>query len=317
MGNSNIVNGDGNMTNAGDNIQQIINNVESTLNLVNSLSIQIDDLKKDSQTKYDELKIKIDEFKSQCEKCKTELQTQFNDLKTQIDDQITELNKCKFSKLKLKNNWFLWGFVIILLGAILFSQIEYFKIKDNYVGLVLGFVGILATFIVVSNYAQVKEIERKFESKVKEIKNSLTTRIIDESNKYKIITRAMSEHELGRSSSAGDGKLLFYMRSLETLNSVREYDIADIVIGSISVLKSMDEARGDDKEKRIQLSRGNKIKYAKILDESRHKLCGELIKWINNAPDSMIGNMIEEMEMEAGDPEEYAKRHSETTANDK
>jgi predicted nuclease with TOPRIM domain len=58
-------------------------------------------------------------------------------------------------------DWYLWGIVIILLGAILFSQIPYFKINNNYIGLILGFVGILATFIVVSNYSQVQEVKKE------------------------------------------------------------------------------------------------------------------------------------------------------------
>jgi len=43
------------------------------------------------------------------------------------------------------------------------------NVETVSIGIVLGFVGILATFIVVSNYAQVKDIERKFDKKIKEV----------------------------------------------------------------------------------------------------------------------------------------------------
>jgi len=51
--------------------------------------------------------------------------------------------------------------------------------------IVLIFVGILATFVVVSNYAQVKDIERKFEEKAGEIESKFdekTKKINDEFN---------------------------------------------------------------------------------------------------------------------------------------
>jgi hypothetical protein len=81
--------------------------------------------------------------------------------------------KCKIPnciKKFLCNHWFWIGIIIILLGTILFCLVPRIDINENYAGIVLGFVGILATFIVVSNYAQVKDIENKFETKIKDLK---------------------------------------------------------------------------------------------------------------------------------------------------
>ncbi len=71
--------------------------------------------------------------------------------------------------MKWKDCWFLYLIIaILILGIFLFRFIP--QITDtNDVSLVLAFVGILATFIVVGNYAQVKDIEKKFDDKVKDI----------------------------------------------------------------------------------------------------------------------------------------------------
>ncbi|MDR0874125.1 MAG: hypothetical protein LBN27_11780 [Prevotellaceae bacterium] len=52
----------------------------------------------------------------------------------------------------------------------------------NEDGVVLTLIGILATFVVVSNYAQVKEIENSFNEKVAEIKNEFSDRIKELNN---------------------------------------------------------------------------------------------------------------------------------------
>jgi hypothetical protein len=161
--------------------------------------------------------------------------------------------------------------------------------------IVLILVGILATFIVVGNYAQVKDVKDEFDRQVTGIKDSFTTQIIDVETKHKKIIRAMSEYELGRSSSDKSISLLFYMRSLELLNEVHDDDITDIVIRSIDVLKFINEAYKDNEEKRIQLSGRNKTEYVKILHVSKHKLSGDLIKWIESIPESWFSNVVDDV----------------------
>ena len=68
-------------------------------------------------------------------------------------------------------NYFLLGFgASLLISIIAFCGAYVFKsvvIEDE--SIVLVFVGMLATIIVVGNYEQVKDIQREFESKVKEV----------------------------------------------------------------------------------------------------------------------------------------------------
>jgi len=71
--------------------------------------------------------------------------------------------KCIYSIL---NKYFIQGLAIIILGFIFACLFPIIKIEGNEVSIVLGFVGVIATFIVVSNYAQVKDIEKKFNDKI-------------------------------------------------------------------------------------------------------------------------------------------------------
>ena len=84
-------------------------------------------------------------------------------------------NKRKYIKLKWRNLFlspYLWiGIIIIMLGAIIFALLPCMHFNDNYVGLVLSFVGIMSTFVVISNYAQVKDIESNTKEQIMELKN--------------------------------------------------------------------------------------------------------------------------------------------------
>jgi hypothetical protein len=62
----------------------------------------------------------------------------------------------------LKSGWFCVGIIIILLGFDFACHIPCLSVTSNYVGAILAFVGILATFVVVGNYAQVKDLEHRY-----------------------------------------------------------------------------------------------------------------------------------------------------------
>lgn len=76
-----------------------------------------------------------------------------------LEERIKVLEKAY--KKKNDKNGMLWGIVIILFVVLICTQIPYFQVDNNYVGLVLAFVGILATFVVISNYSQLKTMEDK------------------------------------------------------------------------------------------------------------------------------------------------------------
>jgi len=79
-----------------------------------------------------------------------------------------------FSILK---NYFIHGIVIIMLGFIFACFLPVIDVENNYLGIILAFVGIIATFIVVSNYAQVKDIENSFKSQIEAIENKFAKNV--------------------------------------------------------------------------------------------------------------------------------------------
>lgn len=71
--------------------------------------------------------------------------------------------------------------IVAFCGAYIFKDLVVEKES-----IVLIFIGILATFIVVGNYAQVKDIQRGFESKIKVVAAIQTTPVIKRNNKFVI-----------------------------------------------------------------------------------------------------------------------------------
>jgi hypothetical protein len=86
--------------------------------------------------------------------------------------------------LKKIPSWF-WMLLASVVGAIafIFVMLKFqkclgFEVSyENSAAIVLAFVGIATTFIVVSNYAQVKDIERKFDSEVKGIERKFDSEV--------------------------------------------------------------------------------------------------------------------------------------------
>lgn len=72
-------------------------------------------------------------------------------------------------------NYWIFGISIILLGASLFVNIS--NVVINNQSIVLIFIGILATFIVVSNYAQVSEIKNSTDKKVQDLETETKDQI--------------------------------------------------------------------------------------------------------------------------------------------
>ena len=95
---------------------------------------------------------------------------------------------------RVVGGYWLFGISLIMLGGALASNISHNVITDESV--VLVFVGILATFVVVGNYAQVKSIEEKMEKKfefldekTKELEN-INTDLNDIRSHYEDIIKA-------------------------------------------------------------------------------------------------------------------------------
>jgi len=81
-----------------------------------------------------------------------------------------EMSKISSLEQQLKNKnlqcWIFWAWIIAIVSLGISITVFFMKWNANNASLsiVLGFVGILATFVVISNYVQVKEIKDKFDS---------------------------------------------------------------------------------------------------------------------------------------------------------
>ncbi|MDR1983824.1 MAG: hypothetical protein LBQ28_03255 [Prevotellaceae bacterium] len=95
--------------------------------------------------------------------------------------------RCYAFLIKWLSNYWLLGITIILLSINICFSVGHSVIIDDK-NIVLVFVGILATFIVVSNYAQVKHIEDRTNNEIEKIKKEIKdefNKIKDEFNKNK------------------------------------------------------------------------------------------------------------------------------------
>jgi len=102
-----------------------------------------------------------------------------------IKNELSKTNKptkphVPYVKLLL---WIAGLSVLFFVLFVLLNHFVGFGISDD--SIILTFVGIVATFVVVSNYIQVKEVEKKFDEKIKDIKKFSTT---IEKNKWDIKT---------------------------------------------------------------------------------------------------------------------------------
>jgi len=72
-------------------------------------------------------------------------------------------------------NFWIFGISIFLLGISIFLNISHSVISNE--SIVLTFIGILATFIVVGNFAQVSEIRNNFDKQVHELEFKMQNKI--------------------------------------------------------------------------------------------------------------------------------------------
>jgi hypothetical protein len=79
-------------------------------------------------------------------------------------------------------NYWLSIIIIVLIGISICLNISRTIIDSQ--NLVIGFIGALATFIVVSNYMQVKEIKDEFDRHVKDIEGKIESKVKDIENKF-------------------------------------------------------------------------------------------------------------------------------------
>jgi hypothetical protein len=90
--------------------------------------------------------------------------------------------------MNTKINYWLLGIAIILLGASIFLNISHTVITNE--SLVLTFIGILATIIVVGNFAQVAEIRNDTTKQINDLELRTQTKINELNTLYQTLSEA-------------------------------------------------------------------------------------------------------------------------------
>lgn len=122
----------------------------------------------------------------------------------------------------------MWLISIVALGLSITSTFWRYNIKWNIeiisTTVILTFVGILATFVVVSNYAQVKDVKEEVKTQITEIKDGFEKRINIEMYDYDNVLNGTVHVLLGRiafNKGTPDDMILsffYYVDALEYLD---------------------------------------------------------------------------------------------------
>jgi uncharacterized membrane protein (DUF485 family) len=247
-----------------------------------------------------DLMIKIDNC---CEKAKKEFDNRIKILEEKI--KPPKEKTCWINKIPAWA-WILissiGGAIIFILVMILFQKWLDFEVyyENSATTIVLAFVGILATFVVVSNYAQVKEIEHKFEQKIDDIKEQFYTKSEIDSN-IKCVENTLKSEFIRKSdiktieyrvemyknmldsyvvwNSEDENKEMSYLDlSMQALyyynriNEIEHYSVDGITL----FIKRLSSSN------KIEISEAQKDAYLKIAHNYSGSDRGDLIKLINS-----------------------------------
>jgi hypothetical protein len=174
------------------------------------------------------------------------------------------------------------------------------NVETVSLSIILAFVGILATFVVIGNYMQVRDVKSEFDSKVdkiiKESIKKITTatnerineleRLIPEDDFINDIKFHLVETELSGPYKKRKNKFFIFMKALMKLNpakSKRDREKFDDIVDSVENLLADEPEFENDDELEIRLLQSTKDKYIKFLrncgdDERLKRIIGYIDK---------------------------------------
>ncbi|MDR2653297.1 MAG: hypothetical protein LBC68_13495 [Prevotellaceae bacterium] len=236
-------------------------------------------------------------------------------LKDALGGRIKDLEKPeKFSYKKLLI-WIIVGTIAFFALAVILNRHLGFGISDDSV--VVAFIGAIATFVVISNYMQVRdvkneylskiiEIEDKLNQKTKEIENTLQGKI--ESTKDFLTNQIRTDVNTLRknikfleynielqyntlqalicyNSQKYHTSLSYCMSGLSYLNKIRTIEGYKCHLSG-TIIYYMQRLTSQQIEDKIKLTDDEKASYIKILEENKSEKCIKLINFITNLQSS-------------------------------
>lgn len=107
-------------------------------------------------------------------------------------DNINETNKC-LNTVKYIAKTVICSAVALALWAGVIALVKCLNLEITDQNIILSFIGILATFIVISNYEQVQSIEKKTQKQVDDLKEEMESTVSKIKNANKKINRYLYE----------------------------------------------------------------------------------------------------------------------------
>jgi hypothetical protein len=222
-----------NSGNAERNINQNSFNNNSFVAEINSISQKVEGIFNEISSysgRIDILRNQINVFESNFNQKITNIETEIKKLAEKINSPEEDKQEEKTCWIKKIPAWVcilvasIGGAIIFILIMILFQEWWGFEVpyENSTTTIVLGFVGIAATFIVVSNYAQVKEVKNSFVENVDEALNKYEQMIKGEVEKqiisYKLVLEEDVKKYMNIQRSSGQYHLLFIESIIDSLS---------------------------------------------------------------------------------------------------
>lgn len=107
-------------------------------------------------------------------------------------DNINETNKC-LNTVKYIAKTVICSAVALALWAGVIALVKCLNLEITDQNIILTFIGILATFIVISNYEQIQSIEKKTQKQVDDLKEEMESNVSKIKNANKKINRYLYE----------------------------------------------------------------------------------------------------------------------------
>jgi hypothetical protein len=204
-----------------------------------------------------------------------------NDLHKNID-KLGDLYKLDSAIPKKENKlYYIKVFGVTIVSAIVFWGLailsyKFFGFEINATNIVLTLVGILATFVVISNYLQVKEVKDEFYNYYKNIEANIRDVIVENIDEHKHIVVASILHLQGfiyHTKNADPDALECCMKALDELNKATDKELMDNIIISLIDILTYDNV--------IRIPEEQQKEYRKIVIKSGHESTDEILGYIN------------------------------------